>query len=67
MMQEVDRQPNGSAPVRVAAEQVGGGFARFVVEAILLAIELHHQGIFQVIARDERIPYGERNSASSSM
>ena len=52
MMRKLTGIQIGPAPVGVAAEQVGRRFARLVVQPILLAVELQHQRMIQVITRD---------------
>ena len=39
--QEVHGEPDGATPVRIAAEQSRRGFARLVVDAVLVALHLH--------------------------
>src|ERR1700693_611113 len=49
--QIVDGEPNRSAPIRVAAEEVGAGFAGMVVDAMLCAIRYKDARIFLVELR----------------
>ena len=61
--QVVEREPDRAAPVRVAAEHVGGRLGRLVVDRRADALDVEHVGVLAVVgARCARRPYGERNS-----
>ena len=47
--QEIEREPDGTAPVRVSAEQAGRRFRRRVVEREFLAVELQHERMHGVV------------------
>src|SRR6266536_3791346 len=49
--QEIEWEPHRTAPVRVAAEERGRGFRRFVVEDEPLAVEIEDKGICGVTLR----------------
>ena len=46
--QEVHGKPYGTAPVRIAAEKARRGLGRFVVHAVLVVVELKHEGMLAV-------------------
>jgi hypothetical protein len=50
--QVVRREPHRAAPVRVAAEQPVGRFPGLVVDEVVLAVELKHEGMILVRARE---------------
>ena len=47
--QEIHREPHRPAPVRVPAEETGGGLSRLVVHTIFVAIDMQHIGVFAVM------------------
>src|SRR5262249_55562480 len=54
--QEIDGKPDRPAPVRVAAEQPGGRFRRFVIDAVVVAVHAEHVGMLTVNPRDRSDP-----------
>ena len=50
--QVVHREPDRAPPVRVAAEDPGGGLGRLVVHAVLDAVDRQHVGMVAVVARE---------------
>src|SRR5579884_360140 len=50
--QVVDREPDGAAPVRVAAEERRGRLRRLVVERRVVAVELEPQRVREVALRE---------------
>ena len=48
----VEGEPDGAAPVGVAAEEAGGGFGGFVIEGVEGAIEVEAEGVVFVEAGD---------------
>src|SRR6516164_6941511 len=50
--QLIDGHPNRAAPVGIAAKQKGSGFARFVVQTILLAGKMQDQRMSKVMTGD---------------
>src|SRR3989442_12315611 len=47
--QEIHREPHRPAPVRVPAEETGGGLSRLVVHTVFVAIDMQHIGVFAVM------------------
>ena len=56
----IHRHPDGTTPVRVPAEQVGGGLARLIVQPILLARQVENQRMLEVIAGDRPHTVGRK-------
>src|SRR6476659_7693207 len=61
---KVYREPDGTTPVEVAAEQAGSRFRRLIVNMVIYARHIQHVRILFMMAR---MPCGERNSSSLSM
>ncbi len=65
--EEVGREPDGAAPVGVAAEHVGVGFAGGVGDLVALAaVGRRRTGFSSWALQSERMPKSERNSSASS-
>ena len=65
---DVDRDPDRSAPVGVAAEHAGVRLGRQVADAVLLAVERRTRtGARGAAWTSTRMPCGPRNSSSSSI
>ena len=66
--QEIDREPDGPSPVRVAAEEPGLRLRRLIIDSVFIPIQSQRvRADPDGMRESERIPYGERNSDSSSM
>src|SRR5947209_8140544 len=63
----IDREPDRTAPVGVAAEQATIGLGWLIAHGELVAIAREDVRVILVTLGERRTPYGERNSVSSSM
>ena len=65
--QGVHRNPDRSPPVRVPSKHPAVRFTRQVVHAVFLPVDMEAYGCFSWNLDRDRIPYGLRNSCSSSI
>src|SRR5580658_3166200 len=56
----VHREPDGAAPVGIAAKNAAGGFGGFVVYAVDVAIDLDFIGMIEVVARERANAIGRQ-------
>src|SRR6516225_9690105 len=56
--EKVDRHPDGTAPVGVAAEKGGGGLSRLVIHTIDTAVDISFVGMIEVVAQKGAHPVG---------